>query len=203
MTSTKQRTAPLPASYVRARRKLGGQEIDLDWRKLARRVPPQWPGMIFLYRVGTLREGAYVIGTNTAGLLFALDDRDRVVVLDEAELGEATVLARDFDTFTRAFVSGSERTAHRAKERARAARGMAARWKKLDDIVASTAGTHLIARNMDVRALLVDIANDYLVDGRRDEFLEALAAFRKRHPVRGKRLATELRAYAARWGTSR
>lgn len=105
----------LPPSYLEARARLAKREIPLDWRKLGSRKPPMWPGMICMFteqeaerdnaRLQPMFEGAppFFIGSNAAGILFAIDPHDRVVVVDEIEMEFPEVLAENFDAFELAF----------------------------------------------------------------------------------------------------
>ena len=45
----------LPPRYLRARQRVGGRELALDWRQLGRRKPRVWPGMIWLWRADEAR----------------------------------------------------------------------------------------------------------------------------------------------------
>jgi hypothetical protein len=218
-TTTKTQTpAPptwLPSGYPRAIAALAGRHVDLDWRKLARKRPRIWPGSIWLWTTAAaakenasfapmldkrLRGDVYFIGTNTAGLLYAIDVRGRVVVIDECEMAYPEPLAPNFETFVSAFVVEKEaQEALATREQAAALRAMPARWKKVDALLAVGAPK---PRPELVRARLVDIANDYLLAGRKDQLLAELRAFAARHPGR-RAIVTKLRAYAERWGTRR
>ncbi|HSO37543.1 MAG TPA: hypothetical protein VLT33_33690 [Labilithrix sp.] len=100
----------LPATYLRALDAHANEEIPLDWRALGHRKAPRlWPGSIFMFRRSLLaRENRtlgkrrldgdplFFIGTNTAGIVFALDRRGRVLVLDEITVDDDVVLAPTF-----------------------------------------------------------------------------------------------------------
>jgi hypothetical protein len=202
----------LPASYLRARRNLGNREIDLDWRKLGRKEPRMWPGMLWLWTArdarrenserrpsldSKLRDRLFLIGTNTAGVVFAIDARGRVVIMDEIEMDYPVTLGGDFSAFEKCFVTAPEkREALRERDRADALRRMPARWRKLDAILD---GRHRLSRTANVHAILVDIANHYLLAGRTEALLEALRTFAARHPRR-KSLVAKLRKYVKQWG---
>jgi hypothetical protein len=182
---------------------MAGRVLDLDWRKIARREPPMWPGSLSLYSPAEARretrrlgvEGLFFIGTNLAGVLFALDVRKRVVLVDEVEREPCVIVAKDFDRFARAFVTDMGAVA--ALRKKDADQGVARRWKKL---AACLGEPHAMKRAMETWALLVDIANAHLVDGRHGELLASWSAFRKQHPSRTALLDKKLRAYVARWG---
>jgi hypothetical protein len=203
----------LPPSYLQARRRLASREIDLDWRKLGRKKPRSWPGMLWLWppsqaRLENAERGPrldeklsgkiFLIGTNTAGLLFAIDDHQRVVVIDEIEMDYPTLLARDFEAFERSFVLGDEKRKElAAREQSASQRGLGARWRKLDAIVE---GRHALSRTANVYGILLDIADDYLLAEQREALLNALGAFVERHPDR-KGVARKLRKYVKAWGS--
>jgi hypothetical protein len=210
----------LPPAYLRARGKLAGREIELDWRKLGARKPPVWPGMLCMFdaadarrenlelvpRCGErVRDRLFFFGTNTAGLLFAIDQRGRVVVVDEIELDYPTVLARDFDTLAGGFLITEEaRAKHREREDAGRGRRLAGRWKTLDHIITSRDPRlrHPSNRSHSAQVVIVDIANEYLLANRQAELLDGLRAFGRRHPGQ-RRLITKMRKYALAWGTGR
>ena len=205
----------IPPSYVRARRKLAGREIALDWRKLGRRKARVWPGVLCLWGAREARrENAergrfldeklqgrlFMIGTNTAGLLFAIDSRGRVVVFDEIEMDYPVLLATDFDRFERSFVVSTKKNKEfRNLEGRETPRRMSDRWRTLDAILE---GRHSLSRTANVYGMLIDVANKYLLADGREALLDALRAFVKRHPSR-KTLAAKLRKYANGWGAGR
>ncbi len=155
--------------------------------------------MILLWKAKTARvenarianEKFFFIGSNTAGILFALDAKGRVVLFDECEMDEPEPLAKSFDAFTRMFVA----LPTPAEATARAMRGIAGRWAKLDAILE---GRHPLSRTASIDGVLVDIVSIYLVSREHDALTEALRAFAKRHPKK-RALATKMRAYAKQW----
>jgi hypothetical protein len=118
---------PFEAAYRAAFKKFGRAEITLDWRKLGRRrwtgettddgSPALWPGALVLFAPEDLEkenarlrggvppnvpERLLFIGSNTAGIVFALDQKGRVIVFDEIEASEqepkyGQLLASDID----------------------------------------------------------------------------------------------------------
>jgi len=195
----------LPQSYISARRRLAKRDVHLDWRELARRQPPMWPGTLWLYRAAEAQretrrlgvEGLFVIGTNNAGVLFAFDARRRVVILDEIEREPSVVLAKDFDRFVRAFImDGKEIEALSKSDRDY---GLRYRWKKLVECLREP---HPIVRSMNTWSLLVDIANAHLIEGRSGELQAQWKIFRRQHPSRTGTLDKKLRTYVSRWGKS-
>jgi len=202
----------LPPRYLRARQRVGGRELALDWRQLGRRKPRVWPGMIWLWRADEARrenaerasmlapeerDRLYLIGTSMGGDLYALDPRGRVVVVDEIEMAYPVVVARDFAAFETSFVLAAEAQKRlHAREEQDELRGVPAQWRKLDAILAGPRG---LPRTVKTQVMMGDIANTYLLAGRQGALLEALTAFVKRHP--GQRaLATKMRKYAGAWG---
>jgi hypothetical protein len=120
---------PRPAAYLSAVRRHANQELRLDWRQLARRVPPMWPGSLYLWRLRTLesenqrlkkfwpaaqQRSFLFIGTNTCGIVFALDRAGSVHIFDEIEAGGGCVdcgvaLASSFATFLSSAHAGGPR----------------------------------------------------------------------------------------------
>lgn len=210
----------LPPAYLGARRRLARREIELDWRRIGARKPRVWPGTLYLFdaadaRRENLRLSRHVgdrwrhrlffVGNNAAGLLFALDDRQRVVIVDEIEPDYPTLLARNFDTLARAFLlTADDRAQHERKEDAGKGRVLTARWKRLDDIIAGRDPRlrNPFNRSVAISGVLVDIANAYLLSGQRAELLDGLRMFGRRHPGY-RRWVTKMRKYALAWGTGR
>jgi hypothetical protein len=201
---------PLDPSYLSARRKLANREVGLDWPKLRRRSADGSPDTIRLYPARLaqsenarladlapqLRDRLFVIGTDGASLLFAIDKRGRVVVMDAVELAYPKLVAPDFDAFAAAFVTtrGAKKELER-RDKDGALRHISRQWRRLDAIIE---GRHALA-TADPNVILVDIANDYLLARRPDALQDALRAFVKRHPTRGKTLATKIRKYMRQW----
>ena len=94
---------PLPPSYAASFERLANTSLRLDWRKLAKKKPPMWPGSLYLYASSTAAEENerltgyrderhrgehYFIGSNAAGIVFALDRKGRIVIFDEIESGD-------------------------------------------------------------------------------------------------------------------
>lgn len=213
MTTSSARTigVALPESYKRARQKLARREVSLDWTKLGRKEPRVWPGMLWLWSAAdarrenaerralldeAIRDRVFLIGTNTAGLLFAIDSRARVVLVDECEMSGPTLLAKDFELFERSFVS---RRTPQAPPKAPSLRGVGAQWRKLDAILE---GRHALSRSANIEGILVDIVSDYRRAGQMNALDGALTAFVKRHPGRA-RLATKMRKLVREWGKGR
>jgi hypothetical protein len=210
----------LPPAYLDVRRRLARREIDLDWRRLGARKPRVWPGTLYLFDgadarrenlrlsenvADRWRNRLFFLGNNAAGLLFALDDRQRVVIVDEIELDYPTVLARDFEKLARAFLlTADDRAEYERKEDAGKGRRLAGRWKRLDDIIAGRDPRlrHPFNRSAAISVELVEIANAYLLSGQRAELLDGLRAFGGRHPGY-RRWVTKMRKYAFAWGTGR
>ena len=118
---------PFEGAYLAAFKKFGRAEITLDWRKLGRSrwagemtddgSPALWPGALVLFAPKDLAaenarlrggvppdvpERLLFIGSNTAGIVFALDPKGRVIVFDELEASEqdpkyGQLLASDLD----------------------------------------------------------------------------------------------------------
>jgi len=196
----------LPKSYLDARRRLGGREIHLDESKLGRR-PRVWPGLLFLYKADVARrenlelrpslderlaDRLFVIGTNTAGLLFVIDDGGRVGLLDDCELGEKpTALCGSFEELARCFVTAKAAQEElKQKEYDARLRQMPSRWKRLDEVIE---GRHPRFRPSATYAMLVDMVYDYQFAGRADELSKQLSALRKRHPGKARTLIDKLR----------
>jgi hypothetical protein len=105
---------PLPARYGAAIERFARRELWLD-ALAPKKKPAWWPGMISLFtpveaieetaRFAELRDEDerdlhYFIGTNTAGMVYALDRDGRVVVFDEHEASDASCamgIASSFD----------------------------------------------------------------------------------------------------------
>ncbi len=182
----------LPAAYKKALKGHDGGEIHMDWAKLHRKEPPNWPGSFYLWpqeeataeneRLEPLlysRGSLYFIGNNVGGQLFALDRKARILVVDPVAMDDDTVvIAPSLDALLSCRVS--EADSGRALRRD-VTRGLSNNWKRIEDLISKP-------KSFDYHFLpdrIEELHAEYSIIDKLPEFHERLKELRRRHP--GKR----------------
>lgn len=176
---------PRPADFLSAVQKHANQELRLDWRRLARREPPMWPGSLYLWTLEhqesenlRLREfsnpaqsgSLLFFGTNACGIVFALDRRGAVHIFDEIEAGDVdcgVALAPSFAVLLSS-AHVDESAVQRRVRLMRYWRRAPAMWRRLEAVVVKAdPGTGELSGLSDLREWAVDL-------GKKDAFNESL-----------------------------